>query len=228
LANGTVTDGGDSTVTTRGFCYKAGIAGDPTTADSEVHDNEDDIAAYALSIVGLLPETGYRVRAYAINTQGTSYGDTVQVTTQAQARASFYDYLGFARRNRMQSRGVSLGVPGNPEDMYVLSIGPIVLSVPAVPTVTVGTSVKGYTEISDVAISIASPCVVTSAGHGIVDDEIIKFTTTGALPTGLTAFTYYYCNYIDVDTFNVSTAPDGDNINTSGSQSGTQSVWHET
>jgi hypothetical protein len=102
------------------------------------------------------------------------------------------------------------------------------LSIPSVPTVSPGTSVKGYTEISDVAISIASPCVVTSAGHGIVDDEIIKFTTTGALPTGLTAFTYYYCNYIDVDTFNVSTEPDGANINTSGSQSGTQSVWHET
>jgi hypothetical protein len=90
------------------------------------------------------------------------------------------------------------------------------------------TSVKEYTEISGVTISIASPCVVTSSGHGIGDDERIKFTTTGALPTGLTAFAYYYCNYIDADTFHVTATLNGSNINTTGSQSGVQSVWHET
>jgi hypothetical protein len=102
------------------------------------------------------------------------------------------------------------------------------LTVPSVPTLSVGTSVKGFTEISGVSISIASPCIVTSAGHGITDHEIIKFTTTGALPTGLTAFAYYYCDYIDVDSFRITSAIGGANINTSGSQSGVQSVWHET
>jgi len=101
-------------------------------------------------------------------------------------------------------------------------------TVPDVPSVAASTSVKGFTEISGVSISIASPCVVTSAGHGIADHEIIKFTTTGALPTGLTAFAYYYCDYINVDTFRITSAIGGANINASGSQSGTQSVWHET
>lgn len=90
------------------------------------------------------------------------------------------------------------------------------------------TSVKEYTQISGVTISIASPCVVTSAGHGIADHEIIKFTTTGALPTGLAAFAYYYCDYVDADTFRITSTIGGANINTSGGQSGTQSVWHET
>jgi len=94
-------------------------------------------------------------------------------------------------------------------------------------TPVVSTSVKGFAEISGVTISIASPCVVTADGHGIADHEIIKFTTTGALPTGLTAFTYYYCDYVDADHFRVTAAIGGANINTSGSQSGTQSVWHE-
>ena len=102
------------------------------------------------------------------------------------------------------------------------------ISVPTVPSVSNSTSVKGFTEISGVSISIASPCVVTSAGHGISDHEIIKFTTTGVLPTGLTAFTYYYCDYINGDTFRITSSIGGANINTSGSQSGTQSVWHET
>lgn len=102
------------------------------------------------------------------------------------------------------------------------------LTVPAVPTVAGSTSVKGFTEISGVSISIATPCVVTAAGHGIAEDEIIKFTTTGALPTGLTAFTYYFCKYVDENSFQITPTTAGAAINTTGSQSGTQSVWHET
>lgn len=104
----------------------------------------------------------------------------------------------------------------------------LTLNVPSATIITGSTSVKNYTEISGVTISIASPCVVTKAGHGIVDHEIIKFTTTGVLPTGLAAFAYYYCDYVDADTFRITSAIGGANINTSGSQSGTQSVWHET
>lgn len=99
-------------------------------------------------------------------------------------------------------------------------------NIPAVPTVGVSAVSVDYTEISGVSISIASPCVVTKAGHGITNHESIKFTTTGALPTGLTALTYYYCDYIDADTFSITSTIGGANINTSGSQSGTQSVWH--
>ena len=104
----------------------------------------------------------------------------------------------------------------------------LTLSVPAVPTVAVSTGVVGYTEISGVTISIASPCIVTSVGHGIADDEEIFFATTGALPTGLVQFTHYYASYIDADTFSVAATVGGANINTSGSQSGVQSVWHVT
>jgi hypothetical protein len=84
-----------------------------------------------------------------------------------------------------------------------------------------------YTLISGVTISIATPGVVTSAGHGIADETEIYFTTTGALPTGLVGFTHYYANYIDADTFNVTATVGGANINTSGSQSGVQSVWYK-
>ena len=109
-----------------------------------------------------------------------------------------------------------------------VSISATTLSMHPITVSAGSTSVKEYTQISGVTISIASPCVVTSSGHGIADHEIIKFTTTGALPTGLTAFSYYYCDYVDADTFRVTSTIGGANINTSGSQSGTQSVWHET
>jgi hypothetical protein len=74
----------DSTVTRRGFCYMAGASGDPTTANSVAYDDGSfSTGAYTKSITGLSPSTAYRVRAYAVNTQGTGYGTTVDVTTSA-------------------------------------------------------------------------------------------------------------------------------------------------
>ena len=79
-----------------------------------------------------------------------------------------------------------------------------------------------------VTLSIASPCVVTWAGHGLRDNHPFKVFTSGGLPTGLTAGTHgsytgtvYYVKKIDDNTFNLAATPGGANINTSGSQSGT-------
>lgn len=74
-------------------------------------------------------------------------------------------------------------------------------------------------------MTIASPCVVTLAGHGYLGGETIMLATTGALPTGLSQNTIYYIKYIDANTFNLSLTSGGANINTSGSQSGTHTVW---
>jgi len=80
--NGNIVAIGNSTPTTRGFCYKAGTTGDPTTSDSTVYDTGTfSTGAYTKSITGLTQGTSYRVRAYAINSDGTGYGDTVTVTT---------------------------------------------------------------------------------------------------------------------------------------------------
>lgn len=82
--NGNVTATGGASVTRRGFCYKAGTSGDPTTSDSTAYDDGTfSTGAYTKSITSLSGGTGYRVRAYAVNSVGTSYGDTVQLTTSA-------------------------------------------------------------------------------------------------------------------------------------------------
>lgn len=71
-------------------------------------------------------------------------------------------------------------------------------------------------------ISIASPGVITRKKHGLVDGDRVIFVTSGALPTGLSANTWYYVvNSDDWNTFQVSSTEDGTGINTSGSQSGT-------
>jgi hypothetical protein len=52
----------------------------------------------------------------------------------------------------------------------------------------------------------------------------VQFSTTGALPTGLSTATTYYLRNVDGATANLSATPTGAIIDTSGSQSGTHSV----
>jgi hypothetical protein len=77
-------------------------------------------------------------------------------------------------------------------------------------------------------ITIASPAVVTKAAHGYVANDQIVFSTTGALPTGITAGTVYFviATGLTTSTFQFSTTSGGAAVNTSGTQSGVQSVVH--
>jgi hypothetical protein len=81
---------------------------------------------------------------------------------------------------------------------------------------------------STVTITIASPGVVTWSAHGFVAGQPIVFTTSGALPTGLTAGTIYYVVSPLTNTFGVATTPIGAAINTTGSQSGVHTATNSS
>lgn len=89
--------------------------------------------------------------------------------------------------------------------------------------------IKGNTGSATVTISIASPGVVTYTSHGLSSGDKIYLTTTGALPTGLSASTTYYVYKIDANSFNLCTTLENvasaTKINTSGSQSGTHTIF---
>lgn len=74
-------------------------------------------------------------------------------------------------------------------------------------------------------ISIASPAVVTMT-NTFAAGQILKFATTGALPTGITAGSLYYviAAGLSGSQLEFSATPGGAAVNTSGSQSGVQSV----
>jgi hypothetical protein len=74
-----------------------------------------------------------------------------------------------------------------------------------------------------VTITIASPAVVT-CNITLPNNSAIQLGTTGALPTGLTAGTTYYVVNVSGTSFNLATTQNGTPINTSGSQSGVQSI----
>lgn len=87
---------------------------------------------------------------------------------------------------------------------------------------------------STVTMTIATPGVITWPKHGLAAGSAVKFTTTGALPTGLTAGTTYYVandTNLTANTFAVSDtqahALAGTNqINTTGTQSGTHTGFN--
>lgn len=78
-----------------------------------------------------------------------------------------------------------------------------------------------------ITMTIATPAVFSKTGHGFISGDPIRFTTTGALPTGLAINTTYYVISTDLttDTFKIATTINGAAINTSGTQSGTHTVW---
>lgn len=76
---GNVTSDGGATVTQRGIVYSSSNS-TPTTGDSKVIV-AGTTGSYTGSLSGLTKGTHYYARAYAINSQGTSYGSVVEFDT---------------------------------------------------------------------------------------------------------------------------------------------------
>lgn len=68
--------------------------------------------------------------------------------------------------------------------------------------------------------------VINWTAHGLVAGDAVRFYTTGALPTGLTANTTYYviASGLTADVFKVATTAGGAAINLSGTPSGTNTA----
>lgn len=80
----------------------------------------------------------------------------------------------------------------------------------------------GCLPASVVTISSATPGVVSWASHGLVAGQAVTFTSTGALPTGLTAGVTYYvlAAGLAAGTFQLATTRGGTPIATTGAGSG--------
>lgn len=75
---GNVTNDGGSAVTERGICYS--IYDNPSLSDS-IRRAGTGIGRYTCEMTNLKKATTYYVRAYAINSEGTSFGDVITIRT---------------------------------------------------------------------------------------------------------------------------------------------------
>lgn len=78
LTGGNVTDDGNVEVTARGVCW--GTSQNPTISSGKTSDGTGT-GIFTSSITGLIPGTTYYVRAYATNSEGTSYGNEVSFSS---------------------------------------------------------------------------------------------------------------------------------------------------
>ena len=78
VSGGNITNGGGSLVTSRGVCWST--SPNPTTANNSTNDGSGT-GSFTSSLTGLTANTTYYVRAYAINSAGTAYGNQLSFTT---------------------------------------------------------------------------------------------------------------------------------------------------
>jgi uncharacterized protein (TIGR02145 family) len=81
VSGGDITSNGGGAVTSSGICWATTI--NPTTALVTKTTDGTATGVFASSLIGLTNGTVYYVRAYAINSAGTAYGNQVSFTTTA-------------------------------------------------------------------------------------------------------------------------------------------------
>jgi uncharacterized protein (TIGR02145 family) len=78
ITGGNITSDGGTLITQRGVCISKNPL--PTTANTKII-NGSGIGSYNSSLTGLTANTTYYLRAFAINSAGTAYGNEVSFTT---------------------------------------------------------------------------------------------------------------------------------------------------
>lgn len=78
-SGGTITSDGGAPITMKGVCWSS-TSTTPTISNSNTN-NGSGINSFTSSLTGLTANTTYYIRAYAINSVGIAYGNTISFTT---------------------------------------------------------------------------------------------------------------------------------------------------
>jgi ligand-binding sensor domain-containing protein len=100
VSGGNITLDGGGAITGRGVCWST--SANPTTALTTKTSDGAGTGAFTSNISGLTANTKYYIRAYAVNSAGTAYGDDLPLTTEQQLQwTSFNTSNGLAGNNVM-------------------------------------------------------------------------------------------------------------------------------
>jgi len=112
---GIVTDDGGAEVTARGVCWST--SENPTITDCHTTDGSGT-GSYTSNMTGLSARTVYYVRAYATNSEGTSYGSRKSFTTNGQINGHDFVDLGLPSELKWATCNVGASTPSEYGDYY--------------------------------------------------------------------------------------------------------------
>ncbi|MCP4220478.1 MAG: BACON domain-containing protein, partial [bacterium] len=188
-SGGAVSSDGGATVTARGLCWNT--SGNPTTADTTLSIGSGT-GTFSGTLTPLTQSTTYYVRAYAVNSVGTAYGNQVSFTTTTPGTVTIPTVTTDAAYNITTGSADSGGNVTSDGGATVTSRG-LCWSTSAYPTTSDGTQSSGsgsgtfsanLTGLASGTLYYARAYAVNSAGTAYGNQ--ISFTTasgSGNLPT---------------------------------------------
>ena len=111
-SGGNVTDDGGATVTARGVCWST--SPDPTIDDNKTTDG-NGTGAFTSQLTNLTHSTTYYIRAYATNSEGTSYGEQKYFSTLSDGMINGHQYVDLGLSSGLKWATCNIGAD-NPED----------------------------------------------------------------------------------------------------------------
>uniref|UniRef100_UPI00191644E8 beta strand repeat-containing protein n=1 Tax=Flavobacterium sp. MK4S-17 TaxID=2543737 RepID=UPI00191644E8 len=151
-AGGNVTDDGDAAVTEKGIVYST--SANPTTADTKVQMGAGE-GMFSETVSSLTPGETYYIRAYAVNSEGTAYGNEVVFTMP-------YGIINLVHNSTSTQyptiqQAVNASVTG---DMVTLGAGTYIEQV----TVTTGITIQGVGTSQTIVRSPLAANLVVNGG----------------------------------------------------------------
>lgn len=174
---GNVTDDGNAEVTARGVCW--GTSQNPVTSSGKTSDGTGT-GAFLSSLTGLTPGTTYYVRAYATNSEGTSYGNEVSfssnpvilATLTTTAASSVTQTTAVAGGNISSDGGGAITARGV---CWSTATAPLATGLHTTETGTTGTFTSNLTGLSSSTKYYIRAYANNSAGTAYGDEK--SFTT---------------------------------------------------
>jgi hypothetical protein len=233
--SGTTFAGNKTIRALRGFVYThsdgtVDVSGTSVTGDSTKFSTDRIAVGARIGFGSKLPEeitTWYEIGAIG--------SDTSITLTGAAPAATGVDYVIQEIRVLVSTSNVTL-TNGSPHLIKGLNYdtftggGTIIPEATTVDNIRASYLLKLNTS-KTCTITNANPTVITCNGHGYRAGDVVAFSTTGALPTGLTAGTaFYYVIATDLteNTFKISATQGGAAAATSTAGSGTHTLHSST